>query len=120
MVCPDCKKEVELSRGDPQVTRVRMDDTTAKAAIEIGDLCAECFRLLQGVKMDVERDLKDVVFLKGHLKHQWRVELLKVERVHEPADYGTAKIFYGLTCECGQLPMYEGTIFGSSKMVPNP
>jgi len=117
MFCPDCKKEVELSEGSPQVTRVRVDGTTARATVEIGDLCSECFRLLQGAKMDVERDLKDIPTLKGHLGHKWNVELLKTERIHDPVGYASTKLYYGLTCDCGQLPMYEGLLFASSKLV---
>lgn len=120
MLCPDCKKEVGLSKGDPQVSRVRMEGTLVRAAIEIGDLCAECFRLIQVAKFDIERDLKDVPLLKGHQQHKWRVELLKSERIHEPVEYGSAKVSYGLTCDCGDLPMYEGVLLGSSKLLPNP
>ena len=120
MLCPDCKKEVELLKIDPQVSRVRLDDTVVRAVIEVSELCAECSRFLQASKMDVERDVKDVPSLKGHLKHKWHVELLKAERISEPIEYASVKIYYGLTCECGQLPMYEGTILGSSKLLPSP
>lgn len=120
MWCPDCKKDVELSKGDPQVSRVRMDGTIVKAAIEIGDICGECGRQLRGIKMDVERDLKDVKALKMHLEHKWKVEPLKYERIMEPDDYGSAKIHYGLTCDCERMPMYEGTLLGSLKLLTSP
>ena len=120
MKCPDCKKEVELSKRDPQVSRVRMDGTVARATVEIEDLCAECFRSIQVAKMDVERDLKDVVSLKGHLQHKWHIELSKSVRIDEITEYGSAKLHYLLTCECERLEMYEGTIIGSSKFVTSP
>jgi hypothetical protein len=94
-----------------------VDGTIARATVEIGDLCSECFRLLQGAKTDVERDLKDTPALKGHLGHKWNVELLKTERIPDPVGYASAKLFYGLTCDCGGLPMYEGVLFSSSKLV---
>jgi len=120
MLCPDCKKEVELSKGDPQVSRVRLNGTVVHATIEIGDLCGECGRLVQGSKTDIERDLKDVPSLKSHLQHKRKVELLKAERIYEPAEYASVKITYGLTCDCDRLPMYEGTLLGSAKMVVQP
>lgn len=120
MFCPDCKKDVELSQGSPQVSRVRIDGTSARATVEIGDLCSECFRLLQGAKTDVERDLKDIPALVGHSSHKWNVELLKTERIHEPTGYASAKLFYGLTCDCGKIPMYEGALFTSSKLLLAP
>jgi hypothetical protein len=120
MLCPDCNKEVELSRGDPQISRVRLNGTVIHATVEVGDLCGECGRLIQGVKTDVERDLKDVPALKNHLHHKRQVELLKALRIDEPAGYASVKITYGLTCDCDQLPMYEGTLLGSSKLVVQP
>jgi hypothetical protein len=65
--------------------------------------------------MEAERDLKDIPGLKGHLGHKWGVELLKTERIHDPVDFASAKLTYGLTCECGKLSMYEGALFVSAK-----
>lgn len=118
MFCPDCKKEVELSRMDPQVSRVRLDGTMVRADVEINDLCAECYRVLQGAKAEASRSLQDVPALKGHEAHKWQIELLKSERILDPVNYASAKLTYMLTCDCGQLAAYQGSVFSSTKLVP--
>lgn len=120
MLCPDCKKEVEPSRGDPQISRVGMSGRVVHATSEIGDICSECFRLLQSGKTEVERDLGGVPSLKAHLQHKWRAELLKAERIPDPSDYATTKIFYRVVCECERSPTHEGTLLCSAKFSPAP
>ena len=120
MLCPDCKKEVGLSRGNPQVSRVRVVGTTVHATVELKDLCDECLRSLQEAKLDIERDLKDVPSLKPHQQHKWHIEHRSAARILDPEGYATTQIHYGLTCECEQLSTYEGMLLGSAKMVVQP
>ena len=120
MFCPDEKKEVEVSEGSPQVTRLRMDGSILRATIEFSDLCSECYRQLQAVKMDVMRDLKDTPALYRHLEHKLLAQTYSAERLHETPGFASVKISYGIDCECGKLPTHDGEIFGTAKLVPTP
>lgn len=120
MFCPDCKKEVELSQGDPQLGRVRLDVHTLRADASITDLCGECYRPLAEVKLLLERGLQDVPALQAHLSHPWRAETVTSKRGQELPGQGIAKATFGVNCECGKMPLYEVTIIGTAPMVVLP
>lgn len=114
MFCPACSKDTSLSEGHAQVDRVRIVGTRLFASIQVLDLCAECFRLQREVRFDIERGLESEPGLKAHTAHNWRAEALGSERLASIPDGVTIKLLYGVTCECGELPMYEGNLTRSA------
>jgi len=116
MNCPSCKKDVEVSPGGPQVSRMRLEGHEACATVEVTDLCSECFDPLRHTKFDIERDLSGIEMLKGHIAHELNLETVKTERIEETPGYVAVLVHFDATCACGGLvEAYHGTLPGSSK-----
>jgi len=116
MHCPTCNKEVELSEGDPQVSRMRLDGAAVRATVEVTDLCSESFDELRKVKLELQRDLFGIPEVKEHLLHELKVEPIKTERIEETPGYVSVLVRFDVTCACGKMPEpYHGLLPGSAE-----